>query len=271
MVSTLPLCRGGRPAKSVIRPPASSTIGTSAAKSQIASDGSMQISEAPRATSRCPQKSPKPRSRFGSGQQLQRGRALGAAEQRVELRVEELRVGQARDVADADPLPVHRGALALGRGIALAERRRARHTDHERAVDLQRDQRRPHRDRAGVVGGAVDRVDDPHAAGAVERAALFLAHDAVAGERRSDVGADHPFDRGVGRGHQGAVGLVPDLEALVGEQVHRDRRRLVGERLRERQLVLVHGRQPTCASGLRVSRPCSVISGSLGATHADHR
>lgn len=56
--TALPLAMAGRPSIPVIEPPASVTIGTSAAMSQLDSSGSTAMSTAPSATSRWDQKSP---------------------------------------------------------------------------------------------------------------------------------------------------------------------------------------------------------------------
>jgi len=76
-----------------------------------------------------------------------------------------------------------------------------------------------------------------------------LAHDAVAGERRSEPLAHHALDRRVGGRHQRAVGLVPDLEAIVGEQP-----------VLERRAADVRNENRHGATGYDVFRPNSVIS-----------
>ena len=62
----------------------------------------------------------------------------------------------------------------------------------------------------------------------------------VVRERRSHLLAHHRLDRGVGLGHDGAIGLVADLEILTEEQPHADLAGAIGEPVRERELVLVH-------------------------------
>ena len=103
---------------------------------------------------------------------------------------------------------------------------------------LERDQRRPDRDAARVVPGAVDRVDDP-AARAGAGGALLLAEDrivgALVGEQPSELG----LDGAIGLGHRGEVGLRLDGEAGA-EARQRDRVGRIGESQREIE-VGAHG------------------------------
>jgi hypothetical protein len=61
--TALPPSGVASPARLVNRPPASSTITWSAARSQSETSGSAEMSTAPSATSMCDQKSPNPRVR----------------------------------------------------------------------------------------------------------------------------------------------------------------------------------------------------------------
>ena len=62
--------------------------------------------------------------------------------------------------------------------------------DAHLAVLLEREQRRPHRDAAHVVLGAVDRVDDPAPARQRPSTPELLAQDRVAGPRPAEPVAD---------------------------------------------------------------------------------
>ena len=147
--------------------------------------------------------------------------------------------------------------MAARRFVPLVQGRGAHDAHHQLTVHLQGDQRRPDRDAARVVGGRVDRVHDPDPVGGLGRTALFLAQHVIVGERRRDLLAHHGFDRGIGLGHHRSVRLVPHHETVAQEQAHADVGGPVGEAVRERKLVFIHGRRSL------PPRPSSGISGSL--------
>ena len=79
------------------------------------------------------------------------------------------------------------------------------------AVELERDQRRPHRDAAGVALGAVDGIDDPATPAAVAaRSPNSSPRIASSGRSRREPLPDHHLDRPVGLGHRREVGLGLD-------------------------------------------------------------
>ena len=110
-------------------------------------------------------------------------------------------------------------------------------------VDAQRDQGGPDLYPPGEVRGGIDRVHDPHAAGGIVIAALLLADDPVVRERLVDAFTHHPLDRRIGGGHQGAVGLVPDLEAIAPEVAQPDAGGLFRHLEREGQFLFEHVRR----------------------------
>ena len=77
-------------------------------------------------------------------------------------------------------IPRRRTPLIPARPTSAAERGRRHHSELHDAVLLERDQRRPDRDPAGVVPRAVDRVEDP-ATRAGACSALLLSEDRVVG------------------------------------------------------------------------------------------
>ncbi len=80
------------------------------------------------------------------------------------------------------------------------------------AVPLDRQKRPEQRHAADEVVGAVDRVDVPAGRGVAGLGPVLLADEAVIRVGRRDACAYCPLDRGVGLGHEGAIGLGRDLE-----------------------------------------------------------
>ena len=161
-----------RPSSVLHRPPASSTIGTSAATSQSDTIGSIAMSNAPSATSMCCQKSPTPRvrqQRCDEREQLVAD-AVGVEALRGVPRERDLRVVERRDRRHADALAVAERAEPARRPTSACPSAGADTTPtHELARVLEADQRRPDRHAAHVALRAVDRVDDPAELGVVDR------------------------------------------------------------------------------------------------------
>ena len=112
--------------------------------------------------------------------------------------------------------------------------------DDDLVVDHQRDQGRPHRHAADEVLGAVDRVDHP-APLAVAGRALLLAEHGVARPGPGQGAADALLDRLVGVGHRGQVGLVHHVQVQRLEPARGQRVGVVGQHVREPQVVGVVG------------------------------
>src|SRR5690606_6969962 len=119
-------------------------------------------------------------------------------------------IRQFRNPGDADAALTFRVAnprpTAGCRPPALAERRGADHSDDRHAVDGEGDEGRPDRNAAQVVGGAVNRVDDP-LTGRVAFAAELLTQDGVLAAIGGEPGPDGLFDGLIGVGDRGAVRL----------------------------------------------------------------
>ncbi len=115
------------------------------------------------------------------------------------------------------------------------ESRLARHADARYTVDRQRDEHRPHRDALEVIGGAVDRVDDPLAGRVAGHAELFAEH-AICGAFRLEHRADRAFRRQVGFGHVRGIGLGLDVEIRRIEATHGCCIRRVGQPQSEREI-----------------------------------
>ena len=105
----------------------------------------------------------------------------------------------------------------------------------EAAVALERDERGPHRDAAGVALGAVDRVDDPAALRVAGRAEL-LADDGVARASAGEALAHHLLHRAVGLGDRREIGLGVDHEVGGAKARQRDVVGGVGELEGEREI-----------------------------------
>ena len=178
------------------------------------------------------------------------------ASQPCERRVRQRGVLERADVADV-ALAGREQRLAGERAATLARppptpdgRCRDDTRDHV-VLDHQRDERRPDRDSADEVLGAVDRVDHPAARSPAGRA-LLLAVERVARTGSAERAAHGLLDGLVGVGDRGQVGLVDDVQVLSLEPVHRQRVRVVGEDVRESQIVGVvrrHSAQRTARTG----------------------
>jgi hypothetical protein len=150
-----------------------------------------------------------------------------------------------REAEDCVLDPLHAGDVDR---LAACVRARAAHgppappecrsgddSEPQRAPLLERDQRRPDRNPAGVVACAVDRVDDPAPLAGAARPEL-LAEDAVGGPRRGEARAQVPLDGAVGLGDGRQVGLRLDGEVVGAETRQRDRVGRVRELEREREV-----------------------------------
>ena len=170
---TSPVSIRASPRTSVHRPPACSTTTLTAAMSHTASPPtSTAMSIDPSATSMWAQKSPKPRTRQQRRAEREELRVEAHRLERVDRVVREVRVLDARHLRHR-----HRIAVALRAQPARARPPRAQrggrdHPGHEVAVDLERDERGPHRDAAGVALGAVDGIDDPAPAAVAPRSVV---------------------------------------------------------------------------------------------------
>ena len=133
------------PERSVKRPPASSTITCTAARSHRLTTGSTATSNTPSATRTCIQKSPRPRLRHTRCASATNGVAPSVLAPRADAGVTQVGVLE-RSTADTCKRPVGaERARAPGRPPAPAERRRGGDAHHELAVVLERDQRPPDR------------------------------------------------------------------------------------------------------------------------------
>ena len=205
------------------RPPASSTITWTAAMSQHVHVRRRRRRPRPRRRA-CAARSRRTRAR--PTRCARPARRPGAVE-RVEERASSIRARGRRGRR-----AVREGALAArpptSAGRAPAPRRR------RDAVLLERDQRRPERDPAHVVPGAVDRVEDP--ARPVARRAVLLADHPVPGPLVLDPLSQRALDGAVGLGDRRQVGLRLDAEVRAPEPSERDRVGVVREREGEGEL-----------------------------------
>ena len=112
--------------------------------------------------------------------------------------------------------------------------------DHNLVLHHERDERRPHRHAADVVLGAVDRVDHP-APLAVPGGAQLLAGDRVAGAHPRQRAPDALLHALVGIRDRGEVGLAHHVQVERLEAVRRQGVRVVGQHVREAQVVGVVG------------------------------
>jgi len=153
----------------------------------------------------------------------------------VEAGVDELGLAQLGDVRDADALAVQEGAAATSSGEELARDGIVDDADRDLARLLTRDERRPHRNVADEVLGAVDGVDDP---AAIARPALaeLLAEEAVVGERALEDLHDHLLGLAIGLRDRREVGLDRHVEAaaVILERHLAGRPRRVGRRFERR-------------------------------------
>ena len=228
------------PAASVNRPPASSTIGWIAARSQIFDPHGVH-GAVDRAF--CDQ--------HVGPEVAVAPRVPGVPRERRDRLLEREREHGILDLAycrDADAIVVDPGPSSPLGVPAAMERRRRDDTEQDLPVLLQRDQGRPHRDPPRVVARAVDRVDDPASAAAC-RGAELLPEQPVVGTLFREPLSDRRLDGTVGLGHGRQVGLRLDVQIPGAEAPERDRVRRVGER--EGQCKVGAHRAPT----LLIRRP----------------
>ena len=146
-----------------------------------------------------------------------------------------------------DRRDVHRFAVrectrpALGPPTA-SKRRSGDDADSHDRVLLEGDQRRPHRDPPRVVARPVDRVDDPATRAGADRASL-LTEDGVVRPFLREHLPNLRLDEAIGLGHGRQVGLGIDREARAKPR-QRDR---VGRRRRVGARARGQGSRPTLA------------------------
>jgi len=163
--------------------------------------------------------------------------------------VRQERVIESLDSGDVEPARPGRSgrprAVVAGRPPSPSERGCGHDSEGDRGVDPQREEGRPHRYAADEVLGAVDRVDDPGAAGVAGGAGL-LADDRVVRSFRAERASYRVLDRAVGVGDGGEVRLGLDEEVGGEESRGADRVGGVGERVRQREVVRppTHGGSP---------------------------
>ncbi len=148
------------------------------------------------------------------------------------------------DAGDLDRIAVDERARSSLRPPAPAERGGRDDAELDDAVNLERDQGRPDRDPARVVPGAVDRVDDPAAAGSCGDAELLAEH-AVLGALAGEALAERLLDRPVGLGHRRPVRLRLDEQVARAKAAERDRIGRIGEREGEREVGAHRSPDPT--------------------------
>ena len=118
---------------------------------------------------------------------------------------------------DAADLPVQTppGALAAHRPIGLSQGRKRADPHLHDPVRFQRNQVAPQPVAANVVPGAVDRVDDPAAAGNSIATGALLAQQSVVWKSLQNLSGDQLFAFPVGDGHGRRVGLVLGGDAAL--------------------------------------------------------
>ena len=120
------------------------------------------------------------------------------------------------------------------------QRRRTHDADRRDAVFEQRDQTGPHRHPAHEVLGAVDWVDDPLSSGESGGSAELLAYDAVVRPFASEHFTQVGFDRPIGVGYRSQIRFGVDAQVERAEPGASQHVCTVGQRQRQRQIVLTH-------------------------------
>ena len=105
-------------------------------------------------------------------------------------------------------------AKAPRRVSRFLERRQMDTTEYRLAIDEKRDKRTEHRQAEDVGRRAVDRVEQPAAAGSLEVAAILLAEHGISRPRCAQMPPQHSLGSSVGDGHLAAVSLVVDLDPV---------------------------------------------------------
>ena len=157
------------------------------------------------------------------------------ARQRPLEREAEDSVLDAPDRRDVDAVAAGIGARASLGPPAPAEGRSRDEAHTELAVLLERDQRRPHGHAARVVASAVDGVDDPPAS-ARAAGTVLLAEHRVPWPLAPQSLSDRRLHGGVRLGHGGRVGLRAHDEVARPEACRRDRVGGVCEGVGEREV-----------------------------------
>jgi len=167
--------------------------------------------------------------------------AASGVDPAVQRRVRQERVRQRAHLRDPHRRRVHQRlagvrATIRARPPAPAQQGSADDAYFDPVLDHQCDQRGPGRYATDEVGGAVDRVDDPAARAPAGVLALF-AVDGVAGTAPRQGATDRLLDGGVGIRHLGQVGLALDAQVLSAEPSESDRVGVVGEHVRQAEIV----------------------------------
>ena len=180
------------PSRSVNRPPASSTMTCTAARSQRLTTGSHGDVERPLGDEHVHPEVAEAAAAPGPPAAARRAASPAPVlEPRADAGVGEVGLGQRRRRRHRGwAAPSAKAPAAAGRPPAPPERRRRGHADDQLAVVLERDERGPDRDALDVVRRAVDRVDDPPGRGVGRpEQALLLAEHGVVGPGARPAGA----------------------------------------------------------------------------------
>ena len=95
-------------------------------------------------------------------------------------------------------------------------------TEHRFTIDQERYQCAEHRQPEHIGRRAIDRIEQPAAAGSQQFAAILLAEHSITRPACVEGAAQRPFGRPVGDGHLAAVGLVTDaypVQMAQGDRV----------------------------------------------------
>ena len=202
------VCRA-TPERSVKRPPASSTITCTAARSHRLTVGSAARSNTPSATSTCIQKSPTPRLRHTRCASASNCGPLPCSRHELMLACPRCGVLEAIDGRHLQRALIARCAQTTRRPPPPAERGSRCNPHDDVALVLERDERPPDREPAHERRRAVDRIEDPpRARRRVADQALLLAEHRVIGSMLREQCAHRRFCRRVGVGDVRRIGLV---------------------------------------------------------------
>ena len=131
----------------------------------------------------------------------------------------EHRILESMPVADANPFAIQLRAGAARRRELFIANRIDDHRVFEATAILGADRHAEVRNPVKIVGGAVERIDDPRVFGAGERFAIFLAENAVIGIRLVQYLDDRVFRIAVDVGHEIVALLFDDVQRV--DAIHR--------------------------------------------------
>ena len=140
--------------------------------------------------------------------QLCGGSAEAVARARAEVGRQQQPFRRRADRRDLREFPVPVAALPARGFDEFAERRDVYDADRRHVADLQSEQHTVERDAVDERVSAVNRIDEPAAAGAPYVFAFLFAEDGIVGEASLDLRAQEFFRLAVGRGHPRAVSLA---------------------------------------------------------------